>query len=104
MEADIRKALSNFIDYMKENKAVECKAFLNKYIDKIIVYKDKVEVTLKVASSVFNSAYPDDNSGALLIHLAISRVELKRLPKQRRRLTQKSIVGQNYLIGYEISV
>lgn len=103
VESDVRQALTKFIDYMRENKEVECKAFLNKYIKKIIVYKDKVEVTFKVSSSVFNADYPDDKSGALLINLAISRLDLKRLPKQRRRINKKGVFGDNYLIGYEIT-
>ncbi len=102
LEADVRKALTKFIDYMKENKAVECKAFLNKYIDKITVHKDKVEVTFKVASAIFNADFPDDNSGALLINLAISRTELKSLPKQRRKINKRGVFGENYLISYQI--
>ena len=64
---------------MKENNYIKCKNFINQYIDKIIVYKDKVEVTFKVASAIFNASFPDDKSGMLKIIIEISRTELKTL-------------------------
>lgn len=104
VEDDVRKALSKFKEFMKENNYIECKNFINKYIDKIIVYKDKVEVTFKVASAIFNASFPDDKSGILKIIIEISRTELKSLPKQRRKVPANGQFGESYLKQYQIAI
>ena len=104
IEDDVRKALSKFKEFMKENNYIECKNFINQYIDKIIVYKDKVEVTFKVASAIFNASFPDDKSGMLKIIIEISRTELKALPKQRRKVPANGQFGNNYLKQYKIVI
>ena len=104
IEDDVRKALSKFKEFMKENNYIECKNFINQYIDKIIVYKDKVEVTFKVASAIFNASFPDDKSGMLKIIIEISRTELKTLPKQRRKVPANGQFGESYLKQYQIAI
>ena len=104
VEEDVRKALSKFKEFMKGNNYIECKNFINQYIDKIIVYKDKVEVTFKVASAIFNASFPDDNSGMLKIIIEISRTELKTLPKQRRKVPANGQFGESYLKQYQIAI
>ena len=63
----------------------------------VAVYKDKVEVTFKVASAIFNASFPDDKSGMLKIIIEISRTELKTLPKQRRKVPANGQFGNTYL-------
>lgn len=104
VEEYVRNALSKFKEFMKENNYIECKNFINQYIDKIIVYRDKVEVTFKVASAIFNASFPDDKSGMLKIIIEISRTELKTLPKQRRKVPANVQFGNNYLKQYQIAI
>ncbi len=101
-EEDIKRAVSEFQNFMKENKYVECKNFLNKYIEKIVVNETNVEVTFKVASATDNSNEPNINNGAVLINIAVMRSELKKLPKQRRKIPENGCFGNNYFVGYEI--
>ncbi len=101
-ESDIKKALSKFNEFVKTNDCIEIKRFMNEYIDKIVVGKTEVEVTLKVASTIFNADFPDDNSGAILIILEITRKDLKRYPKQRRKVPLNCMFGENYLKEYKI--
>lgn len=102
VEADVKKALSQFPTFLKENNSIECKNFINQYIDKIVVNKETVEVTFKVASAVFNSSFPDDKTGMIKIKIEISRFELKALPKQRRKIPTNGNFGKSFLKGYEI--
>ncbi|MDE6111255.1 MAG: recombinase family protein [Eubacterium sp.] len=99
---DIRKALSSFSTYIKENNTLECKRFIDNYIDKIVVYKTKVEIVLKVASSNFNTSESDNDSGALHIIIVVSREELQKYPKQRRKLSPAIRLGGNFSVSYEI--
>lgn len=75
---------------------------MNQYIEKIVVKKEIVEVTLKVASAIFNSDYPNDKRGKVLIDLEISRDKLKTLPKQRRKVPTNVMFGENYLKEYRV--
>lgn len=99
---DIRQALSAFSTYLKENNTIECKRFIDNYIDKIVVHKDKVEIVLKVASSNFNASESDNDSGALHIIIVVSREELQKYPKQRRKLSPAIRLGGNFSVSYEI--
>lgn len=99
---DIRQALSAFSTYLKENNTIECKRFIDNYIDKIVVHKDKVEIVLKVASSNFNASESDNDSGALHIIIVVSREELQKYPKQRRKLSPAIRLGSNFSVSYEI--
>ncbi len=102
VEEDVRKALLKFKEFMKENNFIECKNFIKQYVDSIIIKEDTVEVTFKVASAIFNALFPEDNSGMLLIKNEIPRTELKKLPKQRRKISSVGMFGKSYLKGYEI--
>ena len=84
-KADIKQALSAFSAYLKENNTIECKRFIDNYIDKIVVYKNKVEIVLKIAASNFNISECDD-SGALHIIIIVSREELRAYPKQKKKV------------------
>lgn len=98
---DIKEALSMFSTYIKENNTIECKRFIDNYIDKIVVHRDKVELVLKIASSNFNTSESDNDSGALHITIVISREELQKYPKQRRRLSPIRL-GDSFSVSYEI--
>lgn len=99
---DIRQALSAFSTYLKENNTIECKRFIDNYIDKIVVHKTRVEIVLKVASSNFNTSESDNDSGALHITIVVSREELQKYPKQRRKLSPVIRLGGNFSVSYEI--
>ncbi len=98
---DIKEALSVFSTYIKENNTIECKHFIDNYIDKIIVHRDKIKLVLKVASSNFNTSESDNDSGVLHITIVISREELQKYPKQRRRLSPIRLGGR-FSVSYEI--
>lgn len=101
-KSDIKQALSTFSTYIKENNTIECKRFIDNYTDKIVVHKTKVEIVLKVASSNFNTSESDNDSGVLHITIAVSREELQKYPKQRRKLSPAIRLGGNFLVSYEI--
>jgi hypothetical protein len=47
-EEEIRKLFSAFKSFVAEKNIPECKKFIASYVDRVVVYKDKVAVTLKV--------------------------------------------------------
>ena len=83
---DIKEALSMFSTYIKEKNTIECKRFIDNYIDKIVVHRDKVELVLKVALSNFNTSESDNDSGALHITIVISREKLQKYPNHNHQL------------------
>lgn len=98
-EEQIRRALSNFKEYVKENNTVEIKAFINAYIDKIVVNPDDVEVIFKVAS---NDDKKDSDISKLLVDIDISREDLKQQPKQKRRFNEETVIEGNS-VKYDIA-
>lgn len=101
-KSDIKNALSAFSTYLKTNNEIECKRFIDNYIDKIVVYKDKIEIVLKIASSNFNASESANDSGALHIIIEVSRDELKKHPKQKRKLSPAIRLGGNFSVSYKI--
>jgi site-specific DNA recombinase len=51
-EDQIRKLFSMFWGLIKERNIPECKRFIHNYVDRVIIYKDRVEVILSVVFSV----------------------------------------------------
>lgn len=51
-EDQIRKLFSMFRGFVKERNIPECKKFIHNYVDRVIVYKDRVEVIFSVVFSV----------------------------------------------------
>ena len=100
-KAEIKQVISSFSTYLKENDTLECKRFIDNYVEKIIVYKDKVEVILKIAAKDFNSS-KSDNSGELHTTIDISREELKKYPKQKRKLSPALRLGGNFSVSYKV--
>ena len=100
-KAEIKQVISSFSTYLKENDTLECKRFIDNYVEKIIVYKDKVEVILKIAAKDFNSS-KFDNSGELHTTIDISREELQKYPKQRRKLSPAIRLGGNFSVSYKV--
>lgn len=47
-EDHLRQTISMFKQFVTEKNIPECKKFINSYVDKVIVYKDHLEVTFKV--------------------------------------------------------
>ncbi len=47
-EEMVRDSLYKFKDYVKEKNIVECKKFIKSFVDKVIVYRDYIEVVFKV--------------------------------------------------------
>lgn len=54
-EEEIRRLFSVFKKFVAEKNIPECKRFISNYVEKVLVFQDRVEVTLKVAIE-------DDNS------------------------------------------
>ena len=50
-EDNLRNMFKMFKQFVTEKNIPECKKFTNSYVDKVIVYKDHLEVTFKVALS-----------------------------------------------------
>jgi len=50
-EDNLRNMFKMFKQFVTEKNIPECKKFINSYVDKVIVYKDHLEVTFKVAFS-----------------------------------------------------
>ena len=50
-EDNLRNMFKMFKQFVTEKNIPECKKFINSYVDKVIVYKDHLEVTFKVALS-----------------------------------------------------
>lgn len=98
-DEQIRRALSNFKEYVKENNTVEIKAFLNTYIDKIIVNPDDVEVIFKIAS---NDDEHNENLSKLLVDIDVSRENLKQQPKQKRKFNSEAVIESNS-VKYDIA-
>lgn len=48
-EDEIRRLFSVFKNFVAEKNIPECKKFINNYVEKVLVFHDRVEVTLKVA-------------------------------------------------------
>ena len=66
-EEEIRKLFSVFKSFVAEKNIPECKKFIASYVDRVVVYKDKVAVTLKV--------FVDGGDG---LHLHSSKKKPKR--------------------------
>lgn len=50
-EETLRKLISKFKGFVQEKNIPECKKFIQSFVDRVVVYKDHVEVTLKVTSN-----------------------------------------------------
>lgn len=66
-EEEIRKLFSVFKSFVAEKNIPECKKFIASYVDRVVVYKDKVAVNLKV--------FVDGGDG---LHLHSSKKKPKR--------------------------
>ena len=51
-EDSLRKMFKMFKQFVTEKNIPECKKFISSYVDKVVVYKDHLEVTFKVALSL----------------------------------------------------
>lgn len=103
-KSHIRQSLSAFSTYLKENNSIECKRFIDNYVDKIVVFENKIEIILKIPSKDFNASESDDDSGEVHIILAISREELKKYPKQKRKLSPAIRLGGNFSVSYKMVI
>jgi site-specific DNA recombinase len=52
-ESMLRKMIAMFQQYVKEQNIPECKKFIDSFLQKVVIYKDKVEVVFKIASTSF---------------------------------------------------
>lgn len=55
-ESDIREMVGEFKDYVMNRNITECKQFIHKFVNKIMVYRDHIEVEYK-----FNLNFIDDD-------------------------------------------
>jgi len=64
-----------FKQFVTEKNIPECKKFINSYVDKVIVYKDHLEVTFKVVFSLKqkNNIYSFNTSVKISIFLKLTK-------------------------------
>ena len=103
-EAQVRNAIKTLEEEMKNETDINAKKeFINAYVESVVINKETVEVTIKVASAVFFACGFDNTSGALLIHTSITREELKRRCKQKQKTPKMfSIKDDEHFVGFEI--
>ncbi len=103
-EAQVRNAVNKLEEEMRNETDIDRKKeFINAYVESVVIYKDRVAVTLKVASSTFYACGYDDTTGALLIHNSIERDELKKRSKQKQKTPKKlSINDDKHFDGFEV--
>lgn len=53
-EEMLRKMISMFEQYVKDKNISECKKFIDSFLQKVVIYIDKVEVVFKIASTSFD--------------------------------------------------
>lgn len=103
-EAQVRNAIKTLETEMKNETDINAKKeFINAYVESVIIYKETVEVTIKVASTIFFACGYNDTSGALLIHTAITRKDLMKRSKQKRKTPKTlSLAFDEYFVGFEV--
>ena len=103
-EAQVRNAIKTLEEELKNETDINVKKeFINAYVESVVINKETVEVTIKVASAVFFACGFDNTSGALLIHTSISRAELKQRCKQKQKTPKNfSINEDKHFTGFEI--
>lgn len=67
-EQEIRSLFSVFKSYVAEKNIPECKKFIASYVDQVVVYKDKVSVTLKV--------FVDDGNDLQIFSTDLARITM----------------------------
>ncbi len=103
-EAQVRNAIKSLEEELKNETDINAKKdFINAYVESVVINKETVEVTIKVASAVFFACGFDNTSGALLIHTAITRSDLRHRCKQKQKTPRKFSVSEDkYFAGFEI--
>lgn len=56
-EDQMRQMFSMFRHFVKEKNIPECKKFISSYVEKVLIFKDHVEVTFKVAFSLEKNSH-----------------------------------------------
>ena len=103
-EAQVRNAIKTLEEELKNETDINAKKdFINAYVESVVINKETVEVTIKVASAVFFACGYDNTTGALLIHNTIDREELKKRGKQKKKVPKNfSINEDKHFTGFEI--
>jgi site-specific DNA recombinase len=103
-EAQVKNAIKALEEELKSETDINRKKeFINAYVESVVVCKETVEVTLKVASNTFANCGYEDTTGALLIHNSIERNELKTHSKQKKKTPKTfSINDDKHFTGFEI--
>lgn len=97
-ETDVKQSLEHFSRFVKERNIEECKRFIRSFVDKVIVYRDYIEVVFKI-SFLF------DNDGIDYQDLAqIYRDDLIATYGAIKKNNDKKITGisPEYILDYEI--
>ncbi|SET51690.1 site-specific DNA recombinase [Natronincola peptidivorans] len=74
-EEQVKKLFSMFRDFVKERNLPECKKFVQNYVDKVIVYKDHVEVIFNVVFEFL------DKDEAIKIYSTVEKKQLFKMYK-----------------------
>ncbi len=75
-ESDIRDLFTAFQQYVVEKNIPECKKFIANYVDKVVVFNDRVEVTLKIDI--------DSDSGGDQMEIFTSQKKPKRMTRAKK--------------------
>ena len=51
-EEMLRNVISNFSERLKKRNTEDCKRFISEFVDSVIIYKDKVDVNLKLSPAI----------------------------------------------------
>lgn len=92
---DVREASKKLKEYCQSNNNVEVKRFINRYVENVIVYQDKVEVNLIVPATEGDRAAKGTVNS--------SREDINDRPKLQRKHTKPTLVGDENIVNYKVS-
>ena len=73
----IKKVISSFQTSVKEKNIIECKKFIQHYVDKVLVFSDRVEVVYRIDVSLLKGTEG---------YTVLSGKSIKRIKKEGRNI------------------
>lgn len=86
----VKNALLELKRYIKENNTVEVKNFLKSFVEKVVINEDSVEVIYKLSANQLGSTASEEGTGAVFANVEISKEDIMKYPKQKRKIVPKS--------------
>ena len=99
--SEVKEALEQFKTFVKSNNTIEVRNFLRQYIEKVVVFDDTVEVVLRIATETDDSINCDNTHGKILADIEITKDDLKKYPKQKRKIIPQAS-NDNHLKEYRV--